>query len=128
MADEVKIHAHTNSDAVSTAFRHRIRMLNDESGRINTSMSFVGSRLEDGANQNQVTVKFVASEGDRSFGDQFLLSSTGGCTDLELVWAVIQVSLDPSDIMNVDTDSPRAMRIYLEHPFPCRGNRSIVLG
>ncbi|MGC6507361.1 MAG: hypothetical protein ACON4U_03050 [Myxococcota bacterium] len=91
MADEVKIHAQTNSDAVSTVFRHRIRMLNDVSGRINTSMSFVESRLEDGAGQNQVTVKFVASEGDRSFGDQFLLSNTGGCTDLELVWAVIQV-------------------------------------
>ena len=33
-----------------------VRMLTDEPVRINTSMSFVGARLDDGAGQNQVTV------------------------------------------------------------------------
>ena len=120
------VRAQTNTDSVSTAFRHRIRILNDEIGDANKAVSFVGARFEEGAGSNQVLIQFYASVGSASFGEQTILSSEGGQTDWELNWADIRIPDDPSNVMDVETETPRAIRVFLEHSPPLEGNGRLM--
>lgn len=115
----------SNTGAVSTAFRHRIRVLGDSS-QPNRAVSFVGQRREEGTGETRVRISFYASVEDAYFGDQVIAVSEGGTSDWQQVWADIQIPEDPSDTVNFETEAPRGIRVFLEQDPPQEGQGRMI--
>lgn len=113
--------AYSKNDSV-IPFRNRIRVMGDALGEVpNKNLSIIGYIHGDGAGPIKIMARYLASEGEMTFGDEEILSHPGGTFSWQPFACDIHMPLDdPSNPRDPTTD-PRALRIFIHQSAPEKG-------
>ncbi len=108
------------------AFRNRVRVPGDATNTPNRDLTFVGWARGEGAGPLAVRVGYCASEGEAEFGDEQVAALAGGTYDWTMFTGDLTVPPDLTTAAD-PTVNPRALRFFLEHRAPARGEGLVGL-
>lgn len=111
-------HGSNAADSV-IPFRNRIRVMGDALNQVpNKDITFIGYIRGENSGKISVTAKYLASEGELTFGEEEILALPGGTFPWQQVVSDIHLPPDnPSQSRNPTTD-PRAVQIFLHQAPP----------
>ena len=103
-------------------FRNRIRVMGDALNEVpNKNLSFIGYMKGERAGPVTVVAKYLASEGEITFGEEKILSVPGGTFSWQPFIADIHMPADDPSRHRDPTTDPRALQIVIQQSPPQGG-------
>jgi len=109
-----------NTEDSRVWFRNRVRVVGDALSEPNKDMTLLGYRRGVDAGPTFWEVRYLASEGDREFGEDQLALHRGGSFDWEMFRADLSIPDDEADVEDPENNA-RAVRIIFHQSPPKRG-------
>ncbi|MCI5212403.1 MAG: hypothetical protein D3910_27295, partial [Candidatus Electrothrix sp. ATG2] len=114
----------SNLDLSSIAFRNRIRVTGDVTNTPLKDLSFFGYLKGDNAGRTQLKVRYHASIGVNTFGEEYF-DLTQGSHDWLAQEVVLNMPADDPLYPNDPENNARALRLFLQQDPPATGNATI---
>lgn len=110
-----------NADSV-VPFRNRIRVMGDALNQVpNKDLTFTGYIKGENAGPITLVAKYLASEGEMTFGEEEILSLPGGTFPWQPFVSDIRVPPDDPSKPRDPASDPRAVQIFIRHSPPKMG-------
>ncbi len=114
-------HGYNDADSVVPS-RNRIRVMGDARNQVpNKDLTFLGYLQGENAGPIRIVAKYLASEGEMSFGEEEIISLPGGTFPWQPYVADIHLPQDDPAKARDPTTDPRAVQLFIHHAVPQMG-------
>jgi hypothetical protein len=110
-----------SSGSAVLSLRNRLRVLGDAENEPNKDLSLLAYTQADNAGRVTVAVRYYSSGGNTDFGEESVWDGGLGSWDWKPLVADLHMPADDPDNATSTTANARALRIFIEHTGPKRG-------
>lgn len=117
----------TDRQFAELAFRMRVRVFGDAEGEPNRDMTVMGMARGDNAGPVELYSRFLASYGDKEFGEESLGTLPAGSYDWTPFAYDVHIPPDIPGVSDPVADNPRAMRLFVASSPPDNDTSEVAL-